>query len=201
VSAISVSAIDIQDEPDVVVLNKIQQEHAATRQFFVNEMNSKIKVFTDDFTERADYYEASYERLMNKAVIMLGLMWLGVSLFTGFFSRWLFSRAEKKKYEVLKQSIRRDLLNEMAVVRQEPPKEPQPPVVDMNLHRQSLLDAIKAKPQPQPVPPPVPLTRWQQRKLDKEQKRIDNTKKFIEEKQRKIAEAEQKMDRYKAGLR
>jgi hypothetical protein len=101
---------------DTALAQKIQQEHATTRQFLSQEMDKKIELGITEFTKRADYYEKSYRNIQNTTLLKLGIFWAGIYLFLSSFMYFLRTKTEKKRYAVLKDNltadVRKDVLSE-----------------------------------------------------------------------------------------
>jgi len=110
----SVVAQGVPEDVDTMTANKVAQEHQTTRQFLSNELVKKEKEFIDEFTKRADYYEDSYEKILNGAVLKLGLLWGGVLLFFISFNKLLQTKIERQKYAVLKEAIKKDILGDLS---------------------------------------------------------------------------------------
>lgn len=111
-SATTICAVELPNEPDTVIINKVDQEHKNTRQFVSNELTKKQMEFLNEFTTRADYYEGTYFALLRQAVWKLGLLWAGLMFFFVSFNKIITLRIEEKKYQVLKESLKIDLINE-----------------------------------------------------------------------------------------
>jgi UDP-N-acetylglucosamine transferase subunit ALG13 len=110
--SIPIYALEVPDEPDVVILNKIDSEHKATRQYLQNELGKREKEFLDEFTKRADFYENTFEDIIRKTVILLSMAWAGVVFISMSIQRLLSNKAEKKRYAVLKEALKHDIINE-----------------------------------------------------------------------------------------
>ena len=108
-----VSAMEVPDEPNQVVINKIDAEHKTTRQFISSELKNRETEFIGEFTKRADYYEQSFIDLSNKAVLKLGLLWSGILIFFVAFNKYMNTKTEAKKYEVLKNALKKDIIDEI----------------------------------------------------------------------------------------
>jgi len=107
-----VYSVVIPDESNTVIINKIDQEHKNTRQFTANELSKRQAEFINDFTTRADYYEETYHSLMRRAVWQLGLLWTGIMFFFISINKMISTRTEEKKYQVLKEAIKKDIYDE-----------------------------------------------------------------------------------------
>jgi len=108
-----VCAMDIPKEPNNAVIKKIDDEHKLTRNFIKTELTKKEKNFLDEFTDRADYYEESYQHIMNTTVWKLGFLWAGILLFVTSIQSLLYNRIEKNKYTVLKDALIKDIKAEL----------------------------------------------------------------------------------------
>lgn len=95
-----------------VIINKIDNEAKNTRQFISNELTKRETSFTEEFTKRADYYESAYQDILNKAVLKLGLFWSGIMIFFLSLNKIMMTRAEKKRYAVMKEAIKKDIIAE-----------------------------------------------------------------------------------------
>jgi len=107
------SALELPDEPNQVVINKIDVEHKTTRQFVSNELSKKEEMFLNEFTKRADYYEESYENILRTAVWKLGLLWAGILFFFVSINKVITTKTEEKKYNVLKEALKNDIVREL----------------------------------------------------------------------------------------
>jgi len=107
------SGLEIPDEPDSVVINKVDQEHKNTRQFITNEISRRESSFLKQLTDRGDYYESSLNDIIRTAIIKLGLIWMGVVFFVTSLNKLISNRTEKKKYAVLKESLKKDIKLEL----------------------------------------------------------------------------------------
>jgi len=108
-----VYSLDVPSEPDTVLINKISNEHKTTRQFFENELNEREKNFLDEFTSRADYYEESYESIMKTTLLKLIFVWAGIFILFVSINQLLRNKLEKKKYNLLKDAIKTDIITEL----------------------------------------------------------------------------------------
>ncbi|MCJ7816905.1 MAG: hypothetical protein MUP55_03545 [Candidatus Aenigmarchaeota archaeon] len=112
-TAIYICSVLAQTTPppdvDTALAQKIQQEHATTRQFLSQEMDKKIQAGMTEFTKRADYYEKSYQNIQNTTLLKLGMFWAGIYLFLSSFMYYLRTKTEKKRYAVLKDTIATDV--------------------------------------------------------------------------------------------
>lgn len=189
-------AVETPQQSDTLLINKIQQEHTQTRQFFANELNTKANTFTNEFTQRADFYENAYQRITNRAIMLLGLIWLGVTLMTTFMSKWLTTRTERRKYDVLKKSLKQDLKDEMlAEMTQfaegyEPKRQPEPENNALNVLKRTPAEPPKPIMATQPMPQ---MSTREQKKAEKRRKQIEKEKQNLAEKMRKIEEQEHKL--------
>lgn len=111
-SSIFVVSAPVPDDVSTVTLQKIDAEHKVTRQFMANELTKRETEFLKEFTGRADYYEDSYEDIMKKSVWKLGILWSGILLFFISFNKMIDLKTEEKKYQVLKDAIKKDLMDE-----------------------------------------------------------------------------------------
>lgn len=96
-----------------VILNKIDTEEKATRQFFSSELQRQNAYFISEFTKRADYYEQRYQEILNEAVLKLGMMWAGVFFIAVSFSSLLHYWSEKRRYGVMKKALKTDIVTEV----------------------------------------------------------------------------------------
>ena len=110
-----VSAIELPEDnmDNQVVINKIDKEHKDTRQFINSEFEKSKIAFFNDFDKRAQYYEMSYQTILQKAVFKLILAWFGTVLLVNGFFHLIRIRLEKKKYNKLKKSLKIDLKKEL----------------------------------------------------------------------------------------
>jgi len=120
---ISVVAQPVPEDVDTMTANKVSQEHQTTRQYISNELTKKEKIFFDEFTKRADYYERSYEEIMTGTVIKLGLLWAGILIFFVSFNKLVQTKTEKQKYAVLKEAIKKDIITDFQKDRVVMPEE------------------------------------------------------------------------------
>lgn len=98
---------------DTALAQKIQQEHAATRQFISTEIKKQVDSGITEFTKRADYYETAYEKITNHQTMMLGLFWGGIYLFLSSAMYFLHTKTEKRRYGALKDNLTSDVSKEV----------------------------------------------------------------------------------------
>lgn len=96
-----------------IILNKIDTEEKATRQYFSTELQRQNSYFISEFTKRADYYEQRYQEIMNEAVLKLGTMWAGVFIVAVSISSLIHYWGEKRRYAVLKKALKMDIVREV----------------------------------------------------------------------------------------
>jgi hypothetical protein len=94
----------------MVILNRIQQEHQLTRKFLVDTFNQQSATFFSEADKRMAYLENLYEEQMRNAVLSLGFLWLCIALFVqatfGFFQiMW-----KNRTYRKMKADISQDVL-------------------------------------------------------------------------------------------
>ena len=124
--------------------DKIVQEHKATRKFFSDEMTRQRTEFYNMMDERAINYENQVNDLLRTTAIKLFLLWFGSgALIIGLHS-FLRNRMEKRRYSKLKDSLTKD-------VKEEIDKETQKKTNDLQQKRIQIDQRIemlnKAKPQ------------------------------------------------------
>jgi len=107
-----VSSLEVPDESNTIVINKIDSEHKNTRQFLTDQMNKMKNDGIKEFTTRGDYYEQAYRDITNTFLVKLGFLWLGILIFVVSINRLIQNRTEKKKYDLLKKSLKIDIVNE-----------------------------------------------------------------------------------------
>jgi len=110
----SVNALDVLEESNAPVINKVDIEHKNTRQFFANQLKHEREQIFKDFDARGDFYEEIFYNTIRTAVMKLGILWFGVTLFVVFVNNFIRNRIEKKKYGVLKNAIKNDLMMELS---------------------------------------------------------------------------------------
>lgn len=96
-----------------IVLNKIDTDGKETRQYFSTELQRQNAYFIAEFTKRADYYEKSYQDLLNNAVLKLGTMWAGIFIVAVSVSSLLNFWAEKRRYKYLLKSLKLDVVRQI----------------------------------------------------------------------------------------
>jgi hypothetical protein len=96
-----------------IILNKIDTEEKATRQYFSTELQRQNSYFISEFTKRADYYERRYQEIMNEAVLKLGVMWAGIFIVSVSITSLINYWAEKRRYGVLKKALKMDVVREI----------------------------------------------------------------------------------------
>lgn len=102
----SSSRAPVQDTQTIVYIN---QQHDKTRQFIQSEFDNGI----EEFTVRADYYESSFQRITNGAILKIVFGLLGVMLFVSSLNYALRLRSERRKYQVMKESIYKDICDDV----------------------------------------------------------------------------------------
>lgn len=126
-SSITLGAVQPQ-ETDPVLLTKISDEHRNTRQFITTMVETKQDEFFAQFMKKGDEYQATFNDMIDSAVIKLGFMWGGILMFFLALDQTLKLRLEKKRYNVLKEAIKADLIKEIVITQKTPQAEPQKPV-------------------------------------------------------------------------
>lgn len=101
------------DEQTATIIQKIDNEERNTRQFITTELDKRQNEFLTQFTDRADYYEGSVNDMINSFLIKLGMLFSGVMFFSLALLNIIRNRTEKKKYQILKDSLKKDLLVEL----------------------------------------------------------------------------------------
>jgi len=96
-----------------IILNKIDAEEKATRQYFSTELQRQNAYFISEFTKRADYYEQRYQEIMNNAVLKLGTMWAGIFIVVMSINILIHYWAEKRRYGVLKKALKMDIVRDI----------------------------------------------------------------------------------------
>jgi len=98
---------------EIVINNRIQQEHQLTRKFIVDTVNTKTADFFKQSDERISYLEETYKSEMRNAVIKLGILWLAIAVFiNGLFGiiRMLWQR---RSYNKMKSDISNDVVQSL----------------------------------------------------------------------------------------
>jgi hypothetical protein len=98
---------------EIVINNRIQQEHQLTRKFIVDTVNTKTAEFFKNADDRITYIENEYESEMRNAVIKLGILWLAIAVFiNGLFGiiRMLWQR---RSYNKMKADISNDVVQSL----------------------------------------------------------------------------------------
>jgi hypothetical protein len=98
---------------EIVISNRIQQEHQLTRKFIVDTVNTKTADFFKQADDRISYIENEYESEMRNAVIKLGILWLAIAVFiNGLFGiiRMLWQR---RSYNKMKADISNDVVQSL----------------------------------------------------------------------------------------
>lgn len=108
-----VGQTNVPQDVNVQLATKVQQEHATTRQVLMNEMDKKVNTGIEEFTKRADYYEQAYRDVTNTFILKLALIFAGIYLFMMAFGHLLNTRQEKKKYDVLVEAVKKDILSQI----------------------------------------------------------------------------------------
>jgi len=95
----------------MLLQNRIQQEHQLTRKFMVDTFNEKSTQFFTEADSRMAYLENLYEEQMRNAVLSLCFLWLCIALFVqatfGFFHiMW-----KNRTYRKMKADISQDVLD------------------------------------------------------------------------------------------
>lgn len=176
-----VYSAEVPQDVDTTLALKIQQEAQTTRQVMNNNFNTFKTEFLNEYTKRGDYYEKSYQDILSRAVIYLGLLWAGVYLFVNFFGHFIRTRTERKKYQVLKESLVKDV---MAEIKRDMPQ--QSTFMDKLKNHQPLSKPVIQNEQQMGVTQNK-MGYWEKRKLKDQQQRIENTKKEIARLNEKLA--------------
>lgn len=156
-----------------VIINKIDTEAKNTRQFLSNELTKREESFTNEFTKRADYYESAYQDILNKAVLKLGLFWSGIMIFFLSLNKIMMTRAEKKRYAVMKEAIKKDIIAEFNT------DKIKVPVEDINMMKE-LKEELSPKKKEKKEKKGF-FSRKKKDKESKESKDIEELKKLIKE--------------------
>lgn len=182
-----VSALEVPNEPNTIVLNKIDAEHKNTRQFLAKELDNKVKENLNEFTKRADYYEQRYQEITTKMIFNLGLMFGGIYLFLMMANNLMNTRKEKRKFALMKEQIEQELFSKLSS--QQPQQISQP---------QQILN---------PVPVPVKIKkkgffkrRKERKELEKYQKLQMKYKPILNQQQQQKAELEDRLKQLQAKL-
>ncbi len=108
----SVYAVPEVQETNTIIINKIDSEHKNTRQFLSDEMQNMKDSGISEFTKRGDYYETAYRDITNWFLIKLGMIWAGVLLFVMSLNKLFSLMIEKKKYNLYKETIKKEIIDE-----------------------------------------------------------------------------------------
>lgn len=115
-SAGAFAAVPPSDESSSVVLNKISEEGKTTREFIAQIVDKKTEEFFTEFMSKAEIYKDDFDSMINSAVLKLGAMWGAILMFFLALDQTLKLRLEKKRYKVLKEAIKTDLIKEIIVM-------------------------------------------------------------------------------------
>jgi hypothetical protein len=105
---------------NIAVMQKIDQEHKTTRQFFSTELTRQRDEFYKSFDDRAAFYEQEFFDTLNSAVWKLSLLWGAIVLSIVGLSNMLRITLERKRFRRMKQAIKDELKVEMHLAT--PPK-------------------------------------------------------------------------------
>lgn len=99
----------VPEDVDTSTLQKIDQEHKATRKFVSDELTRQRTEFFKEIDDRATYYENTVERLLSRTILYLGLLWGGIVLLVVGVTQFLRLRLERNKFEKMLRVIREQI--------------------------------------------------------------------------------------------
>jgi hypothetical protein len=88
-----------------LIMTRVLSEHQTTRKYVNDAIQTKIDEFYKQFDGRLNYIEDQYNKMLFEAVMKLGAMMLGITLFIVSLYSALFIYFRKKTYNNLKKDI------------------------------------------------------------------------------------------------
>lgn len=105
--------VDVPKDTSNVVMNKVDQEHKATRKFFSDELTRQRQEFFKMMDDRANYYEDTADNMLTTTAWKLGLLWGGIVFVVVGLTSFLKVKLEKKRHQKLKQSLKEEITTEL----------------------------------------------------------------------------------------
>ena len=112
---VPVISLEVPKEDNTQLIQNIHQEHGNTRKYFSDELSRNRNEFFKEMDSRANYYEEEVDNMLTTAVWKLALLWGGVVFFIVAFNNVLRIILEKKRFKKFKESLKGEILNEMAI--------------------------------------------------------------------------------------
>jgi hypothetical protein len=103
------SYAQVPQDVDTGTVQKIDQEHKATRKFVSDELTRQRTEFFKQIDERATYYENTVERLLSRTILYLGLLWAGIVILVVGISNYTRLRLERHRFDKMMRAIREQI--------------------------------------------------------------------------------------------
>lgn len=110
---IPVAVAQVPTDVDTTILQRITQEHQATRQFLSTELTRQRTTFFNEWDARANYYEDYFNKTLHDLVVKLGLVWGGIILTVIGINNLLSRKLEKRRFAKMKESIKDEIMTDI----------------------------------------------------------------------------------------